>query len=164
MSNLPTILSRRNTGSLPSLLDEFFRDDFFAPFDRVLGPIFRDFERGLLYPEPYPKVNVVEYPTFVKWELSVTGIPKEDIEVGVKTLEGKNFLTINYDKKSEARDDGTYHLREIRRSSFRRVINLLNNFDVNTMKAKCDNGLLTIEINKTVATKPKEEYRKIDVV
>ena len=163
MTTLPII---RRPFLLDSFFNEVFTDDFWTPFDKQFNDLARQLNSPKFLPadKGYPKVNVIEFDDKVKWEVTVTGLSKDDLEVGVKTdPEGNRALILKHEKTDGTEEDGKYRLREIRMSSFRKSFLLPETLDTDEVKTTCKDGLLTIEINKLVADKKEEDYKLIEI-
>ena len=162
--SLPTIFNHVDT-----IFDDFFNfGDTVSPMDRILNKWYTDTSGGTsvaMDGSSYPKVNIIDFKDKVRLEATVTGIPREEIEVGIKTeSDGSNFLQIKYDKKSDIETDGTYRFREIKQSKFMRSFALGENMDPTKISSSCKDGLLTVDILKFVEEEPiVEKYEKIDV-
>ena len=172
MNSVPTI----RTQSFPSIFDHFDSvfNDFFSfgdsvsPIDRILNKMYSDLNGGssvALDSSSYPKVNIIDFKDKVRLEATVTGIPRDEIEVGIKTeADGSNFLQIKYDKKADSETDGTYRFREIKQSKFLRSFALGDNMDPSGISSSCKDGLLTVDIPKVKEEEPiKEKYEKISI-
>ena len=76
---------------------------------------------------------------------NLPGICKEDVKISLD----KNQLIIEaIHKKEELSEKSVYHHRERFFGNYRRVIYLPDNVDKNGIKAKMDNGLLELVIQK----------------
>ena len=137
------------------------RDEFLIPFDKV-------FEKMLEtnFPEvidqvgvtpysnsAYPKVNVYEYDDKVGIVAEIPGLSKKQIKVDVED----NILTISGDKHSVWDDAKAKVLRrEFKQSSFKRSFTLGELLDGDDISANFKDGVLSIEIPKSVPEKPKK--------
>lgn len=97
-------------------------------------------------------LDVVEDENTYLVKASVPGIKPEDLEI---TFD-KGMLTIRGEIKDESEiTKGQYHLRERRFGTFTRTINLPTSVNVEKIKAKCEEGILALEIPKSEEVKPK---------
>ena len=107
-----------------------------------------------LYPSRvFPAVNISENADkyFVRAELP--GIKADEIDLQVT---GKN-LTISGERTIETGGDSAkYHRRERDAGRFSRVIGLPGDIDADSVSAEMVNGVLTVEISKSEASKPKK--------
>lgn len=87
-------------------------------------------------------------------ELSLPGIDPQDVEV---TYE-QDQLTIS-GKRPEPAEERTWILRESARGAFERRFTLTSPIDADGVEAHFHNGILTLHLPKSEATRP----RKIDV-
>ena len=83
---------------------------------------------------------------------TVPGIKPEDLDI---TYTG-NTLTIKGETRAEeTREDERYHLRERRFGSFQRTIALPSTVDADNIQAKCEDGVLTLQLPKAEEAKPR---------
>ena len=137
------------------------RDEFLIPFDKVFDKMLET-----NFPEvidqvgvtpysnsAYPKVNVYEYDDKVGIVAEIPGLSKKQIKVDVED----NILTISGDKHSVWDDAKAKVLRrELKQSSFKRSFTLGELLDGDDISANFKDGVLSIEIPKSVPEKPKK--------
>ncbi len=128
----PDVLS---TGfdSFQNMLDDFFAEGW--PFRRSL--VADTF-----------KIDVQDNKTEYLIEAELPGIQKENI--GISLNEGRLSITVSQDEAVEEKDKNYIH-RERRYTSMSRSI-MLSDADASGIKAKLDNGVLSINVHKK--TKP----------
>ena len=100
-----------------------------------------DFIRG----SKMPAVNIKENEKAYEVEMAAPGMKKENFNIAVEN----GILTISanvQDEKEEKEKD--YTRREFSYNSFSRSFTLPQNIDENSIKAKYDNGVLYLTINK----------------
>ena len=114
------------------LFKNFFdRDTFFSPISQS---------------KTYYPVNISETNGEIQIEIAVCGLNKEDIKIDV---EDNNILRVSYEKPEIKEDENTNWLvRSITRKSFNFGWKISNKFDLSTIQAKMDKGLLSIQIKK----------------
>ena len=136
-------------------------DEFLTPFDKVFDKMLET-----NFPEvidqvgvtpysnsAYPKVNVYEYDDKVGIVAEIPGLSKKQIKVDVED----NILTISGDKHSVWDDAKAKVLRrELKQSSFKRSFTLGELLDGDDISANFKDGVLSIEIPKSVPEKPKK--------
>ena len=146
-----------NTSNVP-FID---RDEFLTPFDKVFDKMLET-----NFPEvidqvgvtpysnsAYPKVNVYEYDDKVGIVAEIPGLSKKQIKVDVED----NILTISGDKHSVWDDAKAKVLRrELKQSSFKRSFTLGELLNGDDISANFKDGVLSIEIPKSVPEKPKK--------
>ncbi|HIP92155.1 MAG TPA: Hsp20/alpha crystallin family protein [Thermotoga sp.] len=132
------------------------REDFFRPFrelQREIDRIFDDFFRvgprevsGRFIPD----VDIYETENSLVIEMEAPGLKKEDIKITVED----GILVISGEKKVE-RDEKKKNYMVVERcfGKFERAFNLPDYVDPEKIKAKYENGVLTI-------TMPKKEEKK----
>lgn len=83
---------------------------------------------------------------------SIPGISPEELEISVQN----NVLTIRGETKSEQERQGDrWHIRERSTGQFQRTISLPNNVDPDQVGAEYENGVLTLNLPKSEAAKPR---------
>ena len=96
-----------------------------------------------------PAVDVREEETRYLVEAELPGMSEDDIEV---KLDG-NVLSISSKKKEEKREG--YLRRERRSAAFHRRFSLPSDVKQDAVKAEFNNGLLTVDLPKSEASKPR---------
>ena len=86
-------------------------------------------------------------------QAELPGVAENDLKVSIDD----NVLTIsaNADEKDEQKSGG-YLVRERRRASFTRSFVLPGDADHESVGASCKDGLLTLQVSKTQASKARE--------
>ena len=142
------------------------RDEFLTPFDRMFDQIintqFPEIEKQVgvkpFSGTAYPKVNVYEYDTKVGIIAEIPGLDKKDLKIEVED----GILIISGDKHGLFDDEGAKVLRrELKGSSFKRQFELGEELDGKNIKAKFEDGILSIEIPKIEPETPKTNKVKI---
>jgi len=139
-------LVRRNSNPLfPSLLDEFFGTAFplTAPTSRV----------------HVPSVNISESDTAFQVALAAPGKNRKDFNVELDD----HVLTISSESTREDESKVTqFTRREFTYDNFHRSFRLPDTVDTSGIKAKYDNGVLTIELPKLQEAIP-EPKKQIEI-
>ncbi len=136
------------------------RDDFFRPLrelqreiDRLFDGFFRGGRSETGY---YPAVDIYETNDAVMIEVEVPGMSKDDIKITVED----NVLRIHGEKKLEREEkDRNYYVVERSYGTFERAFRLPDYVDSEKIKAKFENGVLTITLPK----REEEKKKVIDV-
>ena len=81
------------------------------------------------------------------------GIKAEEIDLQVN---GRNLMIAGERKIRSESEKARYHRREREAGKFSRVIGLPGDIDADSVDAKMVNGVLTVEISKSEAAKPKQ--------
>jgi HSP20 family protein len=139
-------LIRRTSNPLfPSLLDEFFGSD--TPFS------------GLSNRSHVPLVNISETDTNFELALATPGKTRKDFNVELDD----HVLTVSSESKheDESKTD-QYTRREFRYDNFQRSFRLPETVDTAGIKAKYDNGILTITLPKHEEAIP-EPKKQIEI-
>lgn len=101
----------------------------------------------------FPAVNITEDKGKYYVRAELPGISPEDIDLQV---EGRN-LTIAGERKIQSEGENVkYHRREREAGRFSRVISLPGDLDAEKVDAETVNGVLTVAIAKSEASKPKQ--------
>jgi HSP20 family protein len=136
-------------------------DHFFSNLDRGFFPVNGSCAVGSDADETtlrMPRTNIEELEKSYVFTLEMPGLSKKDLEV---SLEGDK-LTVKGEKKEEKAekdDNGKVLRREIRSASFERSFSLGNEIDRDDIKARMEDGVLTITLMK----KSEKVGRKVDV-
>ena len=139
-------LIRRTSNPLfPSLLDEFFGSD--TPFS------------GLSNRFHVPSVNISETDTNFELALAAPGKTRKDFNVELDD----HVLTVSSESKHEDESmTDQYTRREFRYDNFQRSFRLPETVDTAGIKAKYDNGILTITLPKHEEAIP-EPKKQIEI-
>ena len=139
-------LIRRTSNPLfPSLLDEFFGSD--TPFS------------GLSNRSHVPSVNISETDTNFELALAAPGKTRKDFNVELDD----HVLTVSSESKHEdTSKTDQYTRREFRYDNFQRSFRLPETVDTAGIKAKYDNGILTITLPKHEEAIP-EPKKQIEI-
>lgn len=132
------------TSSMPSLLNDFFADDFFrAPF------LASRFQGATL-----PSVNIKETDDAFHVEVAAPGMKREDFKVELDN----NMLHISSERQSQSEGNGkdnTYLRREFSYQAFERTFELHGDYvESDKIQARYLDGILQINLPK------KEQVRK----
>lgn len=137
MKTIPAILSQRDS----------FVDTFDKLFDKMIQNSFptlsTDFGVDLISKGSYPKVDIIAYDDKVRFKAEIAGLEKDDISIEVDN----GYLTIaGKSKESKTEESGTYLLRELKHSSFKRSFLVSDKLDLDKIAATFNNGTLSIDI------------------
>ena len=144
----------------------FDRDNFLTPFDKMFDQMveaqFPEMTKSVgvkpYQGSAYPKVNVYEYEDKVGIVAEIPGLDKKQLNVEVED----GILTVSGDKHGVWEEEGAKVIRrELKASSFKRSFELGELLDGNSINANFKDGVLSIEIPKTVPEKPKKHSVKI---
>jgi HSP20 family protein len=125
--------------TLRSMLDNFWSNDWMGD----------DFPRK----DRMPAVNVKETDTCYEIEVAVPGMKKEDFKIDVDN----GVLTISAEQKEEKeKKEDNYTRKEFSYNSFSRSFSLPQNVNEDNIKAKYENGVLALTLDKAKEEKPKK--------
>ena len=91
-----------------------------------------------------PKVNVIEENEYYELEIALPRLSKENISINVE----KENLNISHKDKEKAEDSTVYNRREFDFSQFEKSFHLPKTIDSEKIKAKMENGILTVKLPK----------------
>ena len=168
--------NKRNLPDMYSGLPTWFHQETFLPTDRLFDNIFskafpefsKTFGIDAITKAAYPKVNILETDSEIKFVADVAGLTKDEVQISIKDNEDNTkTLTISGKKDVEKKDDGVkYLLRELKHSYFERsfVINNYAEYNFDGVTAKHENGVLSLSIPKVEVkkTENKVKYIKVD--
>ena len=135
----------------PAFFDDFFTKDFFDWNDK-------NFTR---LGSTLPSVNLIENDQNFRIELAAPGMKKDDFKIELQN----GILTIAAEKKEEKEEkdkEGNYLRREFRYSSFKRSFNMPDSIKEDDIKARYNDGILTIDLAK-VAEKMEKNKKMIEI-
>lgn len=143
------------------------REDVFSPIEQVFDKFFEDFFQSnplqkVKANSGYPKMNITETQNEFNVLVSVPGMNNEDLNVEINNsnvlfIKGKTSSEFRHPKETEF-----FHLRELRQSSFERMVNLPD-YVKGDPEATMKNGILKLTWAIQPKTPPPDEYRKINV-
>lgn len=168
--------NKRNLPEMYSGLPTWFHQETFLPTDRLFDNIFskafpefsKTFGIDAITKAAYPKVNILETDSEIKFVADVAGLTKDEVQISIKDNEDNTkTLTISGKKEVEKKDESIkYLLRELKHSYFERsfVINNYVEYNFDDVTAKHENGVLTLSIPKVEVkkTENKIKYIKVD--
>jgi HSP20 family protein len=132
-----------------TLLNE--RNNSVSTFDKVFDELLRkqfpelQKETGLSFTQgSYPKVNVIEFDDKVRIVAEIAGLTKDDIAIDIDEY----VMTISGDSQVKSDEKGIYLIKELKHSSFKRSFTFGDKFDMESVSAEFNEGILNIEIVK----------------
>lgn len=125
-----------------------------AALRRIQDEINRAFsEQRVPASAEFPPINVWRGQDSVIVTAEVPGVRLEDMELTVH----QNTLTIKGTRTAEASEpDVGFHRRERAYGAFSRTIALPFNVDPEQVRASCENGILSVNLPRPEAEKPKK--------
>ena len=134
-------LVRRNSLLFPTLMNDFFKPDWFGGMEKFESRI--------------PAVNIKESETGFELELAIPGKKKEDFNVEIDD----NVMTISMETKSEDHSTEEHYTRkEFSYQSFKRSFTLPETVNEDKIEASYTDGILKFNLPKRdeVLPKPKK--------
>ena len=138
------------------VMDEFFKSEV-PDFVVKMGP---DFFRKT----SYPKSDVIESNDWVKIEMDVPGLTKDQISIELADVNDKLCLVVSGEARTEHKttDDVNYVYRELKKSAFKKnFIVDENTFDLDKIDAQFENGVLTVTVPKKHPEQLVKKNKKI---
>jgi len=123
------IVKYNNNNVFPSLINEFFNDDFGMNF--------------LNRSHSVPSVNSIENNDSFEIDLAVPGMKKEDF-----TIELNDKVLVISSETSNTMENDKMRLNEFNFSSFQRSFRVPDSVDQDKIKANYKNGILKIKLPK----------------
>ena len=127
-----------------------------AALQNRVNSLFRDFNEGessLTTTGFIPAVDIYEEEKKIVLKLEVPGVPEKDLHVTVEN----NTLTVKGERKFEKEEkEENFHRIERRYGSFSRAFTLPASVDTESIDAKCENGVLKLELKKKPEAQPKQ--------
>jgi HSP20 family protein len=111
--------------------------------------LFPGFDRPLAAPD-YPALNVWTNEDGARITAELPGVVQEDIDIAVR---GRTFSVSGVRKEENG---GSYHRRERLTGSFTRTLDLPFQVDADRVEATVANGILTVELPRAEADKPRK--------
>ena len=163
--------NKRELAYMPSALwnDPFLPTD--RLWDNIFSKAFPDFPKTFgidaISKASYPKVNILETDSEIKFIADVAGLTKDEVQISIKDNEDNTkTLTISGKKEAEKKDENIkYILRELKHSYFERsfVINNYAEYNFDGVTAKHENGVLTLSIPKVEVKRIENKIKYIQV-
>lgn len=131
------------SNQVPSLFDRFFENDLFDWSNRNFSST----------NTTLPAVNIKESSDGFEVDMAAPGFSKSDFKIELN----HDLLTISSEKQmqNEVREDQQFTRNEFSYQSFSRSFTLPNTADSEKIKAKYENGILSVFIPKKEEAKPK---------
>ena len=132
-----------NNGITIQPFGKFFDELFNSSISDIVGADFTN---------ESPAVNIIENEDSFVLEVAAPGLEKKDFNVSIE----KDFLTISAKKENEEVDeneDKSFKRREYNYQKFTRKFRLPKTVERETLKAKYQQGILKITVQKTAEAK-----------
>ena len=129
-------------------------EDMFDRYTRAVGwpRKFRQAGELVASPDWSPRVDIAETPQAFTLKAEIPSVEKDDVKI---TIEG-GMVTLSGERRQEKEEqDKTFHRIERFYGSFSRSFSLPDNVDAGAAQATFKDGVLTLQIPKTVEAKPK---------
>ncbi|HHD64713.1 MAG TPA: Hsp20/alpha crystallin family protein [Desulfobulbaceae bacterium] len=101
----------------------------------------------------YPPLNMYETKDALILKAELPGVKAEDLEISV---EGDTLSMQGTRKRNQAKENISYHRREIETGNFSRALALPTKIDLDNIMAGLSNGILTITLQKADEVKPRQ--------
>lgn len=127
-----------------------------------LPDVFSDFFNGTILPKintTAPAINVMESESEYKVEVAAPGMTKDDFNVHINQ---SGDLVIKMERKEEKKEENRnvhYLRREFSYAEFEQTLILPDDVDKTKIAARVSDGVLTVDLPKTVKEEVKVERR-----
>lgn len=101
----------------------------------------------------FPAINIWTAEDRAKITAEIPGVDRDDLDIN---LTGDTLTLSGVRKQAELPENAHYHRQERRYGEFNRNIQLPYTVDVNKVMATFKNGVLTVELPRVEAEKPKK--------
>lgn len=140
--------ARRNQNWLPSIFNDLLGNDWLERHNTTS-----------------PAVNIIDDDHCYKVEVAAPGMTRDDFNVDINE---DNELMISMEKKQENDEEdpkhkGTYLRREFSYTQFQQSLLLPDNIERDQIRARVENGVMTIEIPKRKVDETAPAARRIEV-
>lgn len=137
----------------PSIFGRHYNDGF--------QKIIREFKNNneLTY-NSFPEVDVIKQEGTINFSVELPGVKKEDVKIILED----GILSISGEKKNlfDEKGDVTVYRNERKFGKFDRRFKLQDDIDPDNVKAKFENGVLTVSVALAVPEPPKEKVIDIN--
>ena len=119
--------------------------------ERLYGDVSSPFQPS--HAGVFPLINLTEDNNSYYVRAELPGVTADELDIQVTA----NNLSISGERKIEPEEEGAkYHRRERDAGRFSRSLQLPGEIDSDKVKAKLENGVLTVLISKAEVAKPKQ--------
>lgn len=125
--------------------------DLFDAFDDFFRPVFFDEQRDL-------RTNIKETADTYELDIEMPGYSKEQIKVALEN----GYLTVSASKESKEEDNRKHYLRKEISESCSRSYYVGDDVTQNDIKAKYENGMLSISVPKSQPKKIQSSFIAIE--
>ncbi len=123
--------------------------DIFSEMDRMMNSVFNDTPE---WDSRVPSVDIREEENRYLLEAELPGYTEKDVHLRVE----ENLLVLEANRKGEKEDkEPGYLVRERSSASYKRSFVLPKDVDSSKISASMKNGVLSLELQKSEAAKPK---------
>ena len=156
------ILHTRN-GLAPRRVDLF--SEFSKEFDRISNEMFgAPFFKGVNKHKGYPLVDAIKKDDQLVLQYTVPGVKKDDLSVEIIDDPDGSLLVVS-GKLSDSYtfNEDEYHIRELSKQEFRRIVRLPDNLQENSPDINLADGLLIISFSLQHKEEVKQKVRRLTI-
>jgi HSP20 family protein len=164
------LISGHQTTERGDLMTLIKREDLMWPFEDRLNKVLDNFfgksvssnlRNEIKSRSSYPKLDVYEKDDQYRIDVAIPGVDPDEIKVEVYPEGGQRFMRIRGGMSSEHRhSDANYSMKELRRSSFSRILVLPSELEDQEPEATYKNGMLHLVWN---IDKRSENHKSIPI-
>ena len=137
------------------------KQDMSTLFKTEMNRLFQDFFGHGFYPQLtsiFPPINLYENEDNLVLTAELPGISANDLDIQIKG----EILHLTGERKFEGeKNEGCYHRRERESGKFTKKITLPYQVEADKIKAKLENGILSVTMPKKAQEKPKKITVKV---
>jgi HSP20 family protein len=145
----------------------FDRDEFIAPFDKLIDKMFvttfpelsKEVGVDVFQSASYPKCDIIDYDDKMELVFEIPGLSKEQVSIDI---DGDTLSISGNKHKQVEREGGKFLRRELKKSSFKRTFNVDSTvFDLDTIRATFTDGVLELVLPKRERVQPTKKSVEI---
>jgi HSP20 family protein len=145
----------------------FDRDEFIAPFDKLVDKMFantfpelsKEVGVDVFQSASYPKCDIIDYDDKMELVFEIPGLSKEQVSIDI---DGDTLSISGNKHKQVEREGGKFLRRELKKSSFKRTFGVDSKvFDLDSVRATFTDGVLELVLPKHTRVQPTKKSVEI---
>jgi HSP20 family protein len=145
----------------------FDRDEFIAPFDKLVDKMFanafpelsKEVGVDVFQSASYPKCDIIDYDDKMELVFEIPGLSKEQVSIDI---DGDTLSISGNKHKQVEREGGKFLRRELKKSSFKRTFSVDSKvFDLDSVRATFTDGVLELVLPKRERVQPTKKSVEI---
>lgn len=145
-------LSKRHSNSwVPSIIDSFINDPFFAPMER-------NYQMRHI---SSPAVNIIGDDKKYELEIAAPGMSREDFKI---SIEKGDEIVISLEKKEQKDNEGKNYIRhDFSYAAWKQIFTIPDDVEADAVTAEMTDGVLHVMLPKKEADRVTPESRLIEI-